>query len=75
MVMMSILTLCLACLHEVHAMSDTLPAARRFRLRPFSPPLPEAPPASPLVPLLPLVPPVALSLGSLKEDDAEESSC
>ena len=71
------LTLCLACLHGLHAKRDTVPAALRFRAFPLSsllPLLPDPPPDSPGVP--PLASPLALvpSPGDLAENEAEESS-
>ena len=76
---MRLLTLCLACLHGVQAIVETLPAVRRLRGLPSlpSPPLPDprSPPA--LFPPPLVLPVVALldSPGYLLGDEAEESSC
>ena len=71
-------TFCLACLHGVHAIRDTLPRFRRF-LEFGSPPLPGSPPApppaSPLAALLGLgvAAPVLDSLFTFVGEEAEES--
>lgn len=65
-------TLCLACLHSVQAISDTLPVVRRLRCpsgSPLLPPPPPSPLAPPLVPLLATLPP------ALEGDEPEDWSC
>lgn len=64
-------TLCLACLHSVQAISDTLPAFRRLRCPSAPPPLP--PPAPPLAP--PLVLLLATLLPALDGDEPDDWSC
>lgn len=74
----SLRTFCLAVLHGVQAIIDTLPAVRRLRGG-ASPPLPEPPPppiAPPIPPLAAEVPPLLLDpSANLAEEEDDDSAC
>ena len=74
----SLRTFCLAVLHGVQAIVDTLPAVRRFRWG-ISPPLPEPtlPPAAPPdPPLVAGLAPAMLGLSEIfAEEEEEDSAC
>lgn len=73
----SLRTFCLAVLHGVQAIVDTLPAVRRFRWG-VSPPLPEPtlPLAAPLAPpLVAGLAPAMLELSEIFAEEEEDSAC
>lgn len=75
MVLRSLCTFCLAVLHGVQAIVDTLPAVRRFRWG-ASPPRPEPPrPPPPSDVVAGVAPPVLELSANFAEDEDEDSAC